>query len=82
LSSDSAYEDFKNQQKLVADKLAERKQHIEKIENSFQDLDTTMNFKVNSLLKTEFEQVCKKSHSNPSREIKLFMLKSIKNNSI
>jgi hypothetical protein len=82
LSSDSAYQDFKNQHKLVADKLAERKQHIEKIENSFQDLDTTMNFKVNSLLKTEFEQVCKKFHSNPSREIKLFMLKSIKNNSI
>ena len=82
MSGNSAYEDFKNQQKLVSDKLLEIKQHIEKIENSFQDLDTTMNFKVNSLLKTEFEQVCKKSHSNPSREIKLFMLKSIKNNSI
>jgi organic hydroperoxide reductase OsmC/OhrA len=82
LDGNSAYEAFNNQQKLVSDKLLERKQHIEKIEDSFQNLDTTMNFKVNSLLKAEFEQLCKKSHSNPSREIKLFMLKSIKNNSI
>ena len=30
-----------------------------------------MNFKVNSLLKAEFDKLCKKSHSNSSREIKL-----------
>lgn len=66
---------FQNMQKSISD----RKQVIEKIEESFSDLDTTMNFKVNSSLKSEFESLCKKKHSNPSREIKLFMLKSIKN---
>ena len=55
-----------------------RKDLLVKIEESFTDLDTTFNFKVNSLLKSEFEQVCKKKHSNPSREIKLFMLRTIK----
>ena len=37
-----------------------------------------MNFKVNSLLKAEFDKLCKKSHSNSSREIKLFMLRSVR----
>lgn len=54
------------------------KKESKKIDESFHDLDTTMNFKVNSLLKSEFEQVCKKSHSNPSREIKLFMLRAVR----
>lgn len=56
----------------------EHRELIKNIEESFSDLDTTFNFKVNSLLKTKFEEVCKKSHSNPSREIKLFMLRSVK----
>jgi hypothetical protein len=55
------------------------KQLVEKVEESFSDLDTTINFKVNSLLKAKFETLCKNSHSNTSRELKLFMLKSIKN---
>ena len=67
---------LKNMQKGIE----EKRQLIEKIEESFLDLDTTMNFKVNSLLKAEFENLCKKNHSNPSREIKLFMLRSIKSN--
>lgn len=78
LSNNSAFENFNNLHKS----LDERKQLIEKVEDSFQDLDTTMNLKVNSLLKEQFDQVCKKSHSNPSREIKLFMLRSVKKNSI
>ena len=49
----------------------QRRDLILKVEESFSDLDTTMNFKVNSLLKDEFNKVCKKSHSNFSREIKL-----------
>ena len=55
------------------------RQLVEKVEESFSDLDTTINFKVNSLLKAKFETLCKNSHSNTSRELKLFMLKSIKN---
>lgn len=66
---------LQNMHKIISD----RKQVIENIEESFSDLDTTMNFKVNSSLKAEFDTLCKKKHSNPSREIKFFMLKSIKN---
>ena len=51
---------------------------VEEIEQSLSNLDTTMNFKVNSLLKSEFDKLCKKSHSNSSREIKLFMLRSVR----
>ena len=57
-----------------------RKQVSEKIEESFSDLDTTLNIKVNSLLKAEFEKLCKKNHSNLSRELKFFMLRSVKQN--
>ena len=42
---------------------------VHQIEQSLSNLDTTMNFKVNSLLKAEFDKLCKKSHSNSSREI-------------
>ena len=51
---------------------------VEEIEQSLSNLDTTINFKVNSLLKSEFDKLCKKSHSNSSREIKLFMLRSVR----
>ena len=51
---------------------------VEEIEQSLSNLDTTMNFKVNSLLKSEFDKLCKKAHSNSSREIKLFMLRSVR----
>lgn len=51
---------------------------VAQIEQSLSNLDTTMNFKVNSLLKAEFDKLCKKSHSNSSREIKLFMLRSVR----
>ena len=38
-----------------------RRQVSEKLEESFSDLDTTLNIKVNSLLKAEFEKLCKKT---------------------
>ena len=57
-----------------------RSQVSEKLEESFSDLDTTLNIKVNSLLKAEFEKLCKKNHSNLSRELKFFMLRSVKQN--
>lgn len=56
----------------------EKKLLVDQIEQSLSNLDTTMNFKVNSLLKSEFDKLCKKSHSNSSREIKLFMLRSVR----
>ena len=56
----------------------EKKLLVDQIEQSLSNLDTTMNFKVNSLLKAEFDKLCKKSHSNSSREIKLFMLRSVR----
>ena len=67
---------LKNMQKCID----EKRQLIEKIEESFSQLDTTINFKVNNLLKSEFEKLCKKNHSNTSRELKLFMLRSIRAN--
>ncbi|WP_333661901.1 hypothetical protein [Acinetobacter sp.] len=74
MSKDHALESFKRMQQGIDDK----KLVIQKLEDTFSDLDTTFNFKVNSLLKKEFEKVCKVTHSNPSREIKLFMLRAVK----
>lgn len=74
LTGDEPLEKIKSMQISID----EKKQIIENIEENFSKLDTTMNFKVNSSLKSEFEKVCKKSHSNASREIKLFMLRAIR----
>lgn len=68
--------------RLLRERVEERRDLLSKVEDSFSDLDTTMNFKVNSLLKEEFNNVCKKSHTNPSREIKLFMLNVVKQGKI
>ena len=54
--------------------IEQRREKFQQIESSFNDLDSRFNFKVNSLLKAEFEKICLASHSNPSRELKLFML--------
>ena len=54
--------------------IEQRREKFQQIESSFNDLDARFNFKVNSLLKAEFEKICLASHSNPSRELKLFML--------
>lgn len=70
---------LENFQRMV-DNIDSRRQVSEKIEESFSDLDTTLNIKVNSLLKAEFEKLCKKNHSNLSRELKFFMLRSVKQN--
>ena len=68
--------------RLLREGAQQRRDLILKVEESFSDSDTTMNFKVNSLLKDEFNKVCKKSHSNFSREIKLFMLNAVKQGNI
>lgn len=68
--------------RLIGQRVQDRQDLLSKVEDSFSDLDTTMNFKVNSLLKEEFNNVCKKSHTNPSREIKIFMLNVVKQGKI
>lgn len=42
------------------------------------DLDARVNFRVNSVLKAEFESVCKRNHTTISREIKRFMTESVR----
>ena len=74
LHDDDALDNLKRMQASVDHK----RLLVEEIEQSLSNLDTTMNFKVNSLLKSEFDKLCKKSHSNSSREIKLFMLRSVR----
>lgn len=68
--------------RLLKQGVEQRRELLAKVEDSFSDLDTTMNFKVNSFLKEEFNKVCKKSHTNSSREIKLFMLNVVKQGKI
>lgn len=70
---------LENFQQMV-NNIDSRRQVSEKLEESFSVLDTTLNIKVNSLLKAEFEKLCKKNHSNLSRELKFFMLRSVKQN--
>lgn len=74
LADNDALDNLKRMQASIDDK----RLLVDKIEQSLSNLDTTMNFKVNSLLKAEFDKLCKKSHSNSSREIKLFMLRSVR----
>lgn len=45
------------------------------------DLDSTVNFRVNSGLKREFEKVCSQNHSSISREIKRFMTEVVRTQS-
>ncbi len=42
------------------------------------DLDSVVNFKVNSKLKAEFDRLCKVEHSTVSRELKRYMTSVIK----
>lgn len=74
LADNDALDNLKRMQASIDDK----RLLVDQIEQSLSNLDTTMNFKVNSLLKAEFDKLCKKSHSNSSREIKLFMLRSVR----
>lgn len=46
------------------------------------ELDSTINFRINSVLKSEFEKVCKRNHSSISRELKRFMTEVVRTQSI
>lgn len=42
------------------------------------ELDTTMNFRLNSKLKHEFDYLCKINHTTMARELKRFMTEAIR----
>ena len=63
---------------LLPERIAEKQRRLDQIKVESHNLDTVINFKVNSLVKSEFEQICKDAHSSVSRELKLFMLDVIK----
>ena len=60
----------------------DRKRNFEELQTQSHELDTVINFKVNSAVKAQFTAICKNSHSTPSRELKLFMLQVIKQGKI
>jgi len=64
--------------KQMQEDALKQKQRIEEITSSSNDLDTVINFKVNSAVKQEFDRICKKDHSSISRELKLYMLQIIR----
>jgi len=61
----------------MRDNSLKRQIKIAELRASFDELDTVVNFKVNSGLKKEFDRICKQSHSNLSRELKLYMLRVV-----
>lgn len=46
------------------------------------DLDGTLNFRVNSGLKSEFDKLCRANHTNVAREIKRFMTEAIRSQTL
>ncbi|MFG9382484.1 hypothetical protein ACEP1N_32940 [Pseudomonas aeruginosa] len=50
----------------------------EALERVGDELDDRVNFRVNSVLKAEFEAVCKQNHTTVSREIKRFMTEVVR----
>ena len=73
---------FKNNAQLVVERQRERQRRFEQINAEAHNLDTVINFKVNSAVKSEFDAICKNSHSSISRELKLYMLNVIKQGKI
>lgn len=75
-------ESSKNQVQILRDRLLERQQRFDQINAESHNLDTVINFKVNSVVKSEFDAICKNAHSSVSRELKLYMLDVIKKGKI
>ena len=51
-----------NQAILLRERIAEKQRRLEQIKIESHNLDTVINFKVNSLVKSEFEQICKDAY--------------------
>lgn len=73
---------FKNHAQIVRERQIERQRRFEQINADSHNLDTVINFKVNSVVKSEFDAICKNAHSSVSRELKLYMLSVIKQGKI
>lgn len=73
---------FKNHSQLILEKQRERQLNFEQLKASSHQLDSVVNFKVNSAVKSQFDAICKDSHSTISRELKLYMLQVIKQGKI
>lgn len=72
----------RNQAQILRDSMLERQRRFEQINAESHNLDTVINFKVNSVVKSEFDAICKTAHSSVSRELKLYMLDVIKKGKI
>lgn len=46
------------------------------------DLDGTLNFRVNSGLKAEFDKLCRTNHTSAARELKRFMTEAIRSQTL
>lgn len=75
-------EHAKNQAQLLHERMLERQRRFEQIDADSHNLDAVINFKVNSVVKSEFDAICKNAHSSVSRELKLYMLSVIKQGKI
>lgn len=75
--SDTNFEDFKKRSKELHDLAIEKTKYppVLFVKN---DLDSVVNFKVNSILKREFDSLCKANHTSMSREIKRFMTEAVR----
>ncbi|WP_421134635.1 type II toxin-antitoxin system RelB/DinJ family antitoxin [Alteromonas sp. A079] len=68
--------DFLSDLSTLAKESVVRKKALEgeeKLDTIGTQADATITIRVNKTLKDEFTKVCKKNHSTPSREVKLFM---------
>ncbi|WP_443690742.1 hypothetical protein [Pseudomonas sp.] len=52
------------------------------LRNVSDDLDSTLNFRVNSGLKAEFDKLCRENHSTIARELKRFMTAAIRSGKV
>ena len=55
---------------------------LDRIKNASHDLDDVINFRVSSVLKDEFNKICKDDQSTISRELKRYMLSIVKQGSL
>lgn len=55
---------------------------LDRIKKASHDLDDVINFRVSSVLKDEFNKICKDDQSTISRELKRYMLSIVKQGSL
>lgn len=76
LNSDNPFSKFNSMQELIKQRHIERQNKINEIKAAT-DLNAVINFRVNGLLKEEFERICRDDQSTVSRVLKRYMLQVI-----